>query len=188
VPRIFRAITAAALLTAVAEAVHLLAQPSRKRASARSEAIIVLGYKSRRNGRTHPVQRWRCQIAVRSASPDRDTTLIMTGFRGEAAQMAACARELGFPADKIVLEERAGNTRENIEFSLPLADGYDVIKIASDPLHARRAWRYIRELRPDLASRLEPAATYRPGEHPLLKAGTLGYELLRPLARHLGPR
>lgn len=110
----------------------------------------------------------------------------MSGWQGEAATMASCAREMGFPADQIVLEERARSTHENIEFSLPLADGYDVIKIASDPLHARRARRYVRWQRPDLADKLEPAATYRAGEHPLLKAGTLGYELLRPLARRLG--
>jgi uncharacterized SAM-binding protein YcdF (DUF218 family) len=109
--------------------------------------------------------------------------LIMTGHKGEAAALAACARELGFPAGRILLEERASSTRENIEFSLPLAETCDVIKIASDPLHARRARRYIRQLRPDLAGRLEPAATYRPGEHPLLKLATLAYELLRPLVR-----
>jgi hypothetical protein len=68
-------------------------------------------------------------------------------------------------------------------YSLPLAEGSPVIKIASDPLHARRARRYLAELRPDLAARLEPAATYRPGEHPVLKAATFAYESAQ-LVRH----
>jgi hypothetical protein len=60
-----------------------------------------------------------------------------------------------------------------------------VIKIASDPLHARRATRYVAATRPDLASRLVPAAVYRPLEHPVLKAGTLAYELYLAVRRRL---
>jgi len=98
--------------------------------------------------------------------------------------MAGFTRDvLGVPADRILLEERARSTWENIAFSLPLADKYDVIKIASDPLHVRRARRYVGWLRPDLLPRLEPAAAYRPFEHPLLKTGSFLYEFIRPPLR-----
>ena len=149
---------------------------------AATEAIIVLGYPSPRRSGTHPLQRWRCEIAVRSMRPERLSTLIMTGSAGrgqrsEAAVMAAYARDvLGVPAARIVKEEQARTTWENMELSLPLAEQSAVIKIASDPLHARRARRYIAELRPDLVPRLEPAADYRLGEHWVLKAGTFAYE------------
>ena len=149
-----------------------------------TEAIIVLGYRSERDGAPSPVQRWRCQIAVRSIVGSRSSTLIMSGWNGEAEVMAAYAHDvLGVPADHIVLEKQARSTWENIAYSLPIAQDYDVIKIASDPLHARRARRYIARLRPDLLPRLEPATAYRLLEHPVLKAGTFGYELLRPLVR-----
>jgi uncharacterized SAM-binding protein YcdF (DUF218 family) len=149
---------------------------------AATEAIIVLGYPSRRRGGTHPLQRWRCQIAVRSMHPGRSSTLIMTGSattgrRSEAKVMASYAqRVLGVPAEQIVLEEQARTTWENMKHSLPLAERFAVIKIASDPLQARRARRYLSEIRPDLVPRLEPAAYYRPFEHWALKAGTLAYE------------
>jgi DUF218 domain len=179
------ALLAAAAATA-ADTAHRWAAGSKYRGSGdqSTEAIIVLGYKSRLDGQPHPIQRWRCEIAVRSMDPRRSSTLIMSGARGEAQTMAGFARDvLGVPADRIVLEERAKTTWENIAFSLPLAEKYDAIKIASDPLHVRRARRYVGWLRPDLLPRLEPAADYRPFEHPLLKTGTLLYEFIRPPVR-----
>jgi uncharacterized SAM-binding protein YcdF (DUF218 family) len=149
-----------------------------------TEAIIVLGYRSQRDGSASPLQRWRCEIAARSMDPSRSSTLIISGWNGEAETMAAYAHDaLGVHPNQIVLEKQARTTWENIAYSLPLAAGYDVIKIASDPLHIFRARRYVARLRPDLLPRLEPAAAYRLGEHPVLKAGTFGYELLRPLVR-----
>jgi uncharacterized SAM-binding protein YcdF (DUF218 family) len=159
------------------------------RPRAGSEAIIVLGYPPRPGNRVHPLARWRCEIAARSMTPGRESTLIMTGAAkggsdSEAAVMARYARDaLGLPAAAIVLEERATSTRENMAYSLPLAEASAVIKIASDPLHARRARRFLAELRPDLAGRLEPAAAYRPWEHPVLKTATFGYETAQA-ARH----
>lgn len=184
---------AAALLVGVAEAFNRWASGSKLPATgpdkAATEAIIVLGYASRRDGTAHPLQRWRCQIAVRSMDPRRDSTLIMSGWapdgqRSEAEVMAAYAHEvLGVPKDRILLEERARSTWDNVRYSLPLAEGYDVIKVASNPVHARRARRYIAHLRPDLVARLEPAADYRLGEHWLLKTAVFGYEILRPFVR-----
>jgi hypothetical protein len=148
-----------------------------------SEAVIVLGFPPRRDGQTNAVQRWRCRIAVRSLDPGRSSALIMTGAatkgpRSEAEVMAGYARDvLGVPAQQIMLEERARSTWDNIQFSLPLAEQFTVIKIASDPFHVRRAHRYVARIRPDLVTRLEPAECYRPGEYLVVKAAIVAYEI-----------
>jgi uncharacterized SAM-binding protein YcdF (DUF218 family) len=148
-----------------------------------SEAVIVLGFPPRRDGRTNAVQRWRCRIAVRSLDPGRSSVLIMTGaatrgHRSEAEVMAGYARDmLGVPAQQIILEERARSTYDNIRYSLPLAEQFTAIKIASDPFHIRRAHRYVARIRPDLVTRLEPADCYRPGEYLVVKAATVAYEI-----------
>lgn len=93
-----------------------------------SEAVIVLGFPPRRDGRTNAVQRWRCRIAVRSLDPGRSSVLIMTGaatpgLRSEAEVMAGYTRDiLGVPAEQIMLEEQARSTWDNITYSLPLAE------------------------------------------------------------------
>jgi DUF218 domain len=148
-----------------------------------SEAIIVLGFPPRRDGQANAVQRWRCRIAVRSLDPGRSSALIMTGAatkgpRSEAAVMAGYARDvLGVPAQQIMLEEQARSTWDNIRYSLPLAEQFTAIKIASDPFHVDRAHRYAARIRPDLVTRLEPASCYRPGEYLPLKAAVLAYEI-----------
>lgn len=148
-----------------------------------SEAVIVLGFPPRRDGRTTAVQRWRCRIAVRSLVPGRSSVLIMTGAatrgrRSEAEVMAGYARDiLGVPAQQIMLEEQARSTWDNIRYSLPLAEQFAAIKVASDPFHVRKAHRYVARIRPDLVTRLEPAGCYRPGEYLLLKAAILAYEI-----------
>lgn len=159
-----------------------------------SEAVIVLGYPSRRSGKPRPVQRWRCQIATRSVDPGRASQLIFTGAAGkrepsEAAVMSGYAQDvLGVPAGQIRLETQARTTWQNVELTLPIAETADVIKIASDPLHAARARRYLRTQRPDLADRVGGAADYQFGDHWWLKVPTAGYELARgawQLARRL---
>jgi uncharacterized SAM-binding protein YcdF (DUF218 family) len=153
-----------------------------------SEAVIVLGYPSRRNGQPRAVQRWRCQIAARSAGPGRTTEMIFTGAAdgdgpSEAAVMSGYARDvLGVPGDRMVLETRARSTWQNVAYTLPFAEHADAIKIASDPLHAARARRYLRAQRPDLAPRVCAAADYRLGDHIGLKVATAAYELVRVFA------
>ena len=157
-------------------------------ASGDSAAVIVLGCPSRRDGRPRAVQRWRCQIAARSAEPGHPTQMIFTGAAtregpSEAEVMSGYARDvLGVPGDELVLENRARTTWQNVAFTLPLAENADVIKIASDPLHAARARRYVRAQRPDLAPRVRAAADYRFGDHIPLKVATAAYELVRVFA------
>jgi DUF218 domain len=184
---------AAALAVAGSEWVHWKASrrylgPGPEPAPGGSEAVIVLGYPPRRNGQPHPVQRWRCRIAARSADPGRTTQMIFTGAAegdgpSEAEVMSGYARDvLGVPGDRMVLENRARSTWQNIAFTLPVAQNADVIKIASDPLHAARARRYVRAQRPDLAPKVSAAADYRFGDHIALKVATAAYELVRVFA------
>lgn len=144
-----------------------------------TEALIVLGYPSTRGGGVHPVQRWRCEIAVRSRDANREGVVVFTGGarqgqRSEAEAMAACARDaLGLPADEIRVEDRSRSTWENINFALAMVEDAEVIKIVSDPLHAARGRAYVREVRPDLAERLAPADDHRPLERWWIKVATL---------------
>jgi uncharacterized SAM-binding protein YcdF (DUF218 family) len=106
------------------------------------------------------------------------TGAVTKGRRSEAEVMADYARDMpGVPAQQIMLEEQARSTWDNIKYSLPLAEQYTAIKIASDPFHVRKAHRYVARIRPDLVTRLEPAGCYRPGEYLLLKAAILAYEV-----------
>jgi uncharacterized SAM-binding protein YcdF (DUF218 family) len=193
---------AAAALLPVATAELLHWQASRRALGAGphpqpgtgTEAVIVLGYPARDDGRLHPLQRWRCDIAVRSMDPGRDSQLVFTGFGpdggpSEAAMMSAYAQDvLGVPASRIRTEDSARSTWQNIERTVPLIETADTIKIASDPLHAARARRYLRAQRPDLASRLAGAADYRFGDHWWLKLVTAGYELAAATWKRLRPR
>ena len=96
--------------------------------------------------------------------------------------MAAYARDaLALPAREIRLEPDSWSTWEGIAFALPMVGTADVIKIASDPLHAARARSYLRQLRPDLAARLEPAADYRPLERWWIKVAALADAWARAL-------
>ena len=159
-----------------------------------AEAVIVLGYPSTRRGRLHPVQRWRCEIAVRSRDPERSGTVIFTGGDRrsqlpEAEVMAAHARGvLGLPDAEVRLECDSWSTWEGVAFALPLVEEADVIKIASDPLHAARARSYLRQMRPDVAARLRPAADYRLFERWWIKAGAVADAGVRAIRMRLPRR
>ncbi|GAB2687014.1 hypothetical protein GCM10027089_04980 [Nocardia thraciensis] len=157
-----------------------------------TEAVVLLGYPARPDGSTHPLQRWRCRIAARSRDPRRDSILVCTGgaVHGdwvEAEVMARYAHEaLGVPVTRIVTETKAESTWQNIEFAIPLIEHADHIKIASDPMHAARARRYLLLQRPDLAARLSPTADYRFAEQWWLKIPTAAHELAAIARRRAG--
>ena len=154
-----------------------------RRDRGKSPAVVVLGYPSRKNGRLHAMQKWRTEIAVRSLPAPGDGVLVFSGGRtrgsevSEAETMAAYARRLRVPEDRILLETRAASTWQNIELSVPLIDTYQTIVIASDPVHAARARRYFLRQRPDLVDRLAPADDYHIGERWWLKTPIAAYEL-----------
>lgn len=177
----------AAVSVAASELWHWRASragPGAKASSAcGSRAIVVLGYPSRLHGRLHPMQKWRTEIALRSPPAGAKYVLVFTGGRSrraavsEAEVMAAYARRLHVPDDRILVETEAANTWENLSLALPMADTSGTIVIVSDPLHAARARRYATEQRPDLAGRLAFADDYRFLERWWLKTPVAVYEL-----------
>lgn len=175
---------------AVADWLHQRAATQVPAAGPGSMAVLVLGYPTPRSGRPGPLQRWRAVIAVRTVNSRPNRYAVFTGGRrrgpvAESVTMAEYARTLGLPAAQIRMESDATTTWENIQCSLALVEDADQIAIASDPLHARRARRYLSRQRPDLASRLVAAYDYVPGEHLLLKTQTAAYEMLFALRGQL---
>ncbi|PPK94623.1 DUF218 domain-containing protein [Kineococcus xinjiangensis] len=157
------------------------------------EVVLVLGHPCRRDGRLHPMQRWRTDIAVRSMHPQHGRLVFSGAGReggpSEAEVMADYARRaLAVPAERIALETRARSTWENVAHSLPLLEDAAILRIASAPLHAARARRYLAQQRPDLAQRLAAADDYRFGECCGWKLATVAYGVLRALRRSLLPR
>jgi uncharacterized SAM-binding protein YcdF (DUF218 family) len=182
------ALALTAVSIAASELWHWQASRSAPGMSARpgrgAQAIVVLGFGSRRHGRLHPMQKWRTDMAVRSLPrAAAGYVLIFSGGHthgalvSEAETMAAYARTLHVPGDQILLETKATTTWENVSLALPMAETFDTIMIVSDPLHAARARRYVAVQRPDLAGRLVFADDYRCLERWWLKAGVVVREL-----------
>ncbi|MEU3269293.1 YdcF family protein [Saccharomonospora sp. NPDC006951] len=159
-----------------------------ERPFARSEAVVVLGFRDTGGERANALNRWRMRAALRSIDPAMsDSILVCSGASGagsvsEAALLARYAvAERGFTGTAR-LEERSRSTWQNIENVIPLIEHADQIKIVSNPLHAQKARLYLRHQRPDLAERLVRADDYRPGEAWPLKPFFALYGL-RDLAR-----
>lgn len=170
-----RAATALTALWLAAEAAHLLAdRPAPPRRD--KETLLVLGCPTRSNGRPSARQRWRVALVARNAGAD--TRVVFSGA-GEADVMARIAiAEHGLAADRISCEDEALTTWDNIGNSAALIEAGGIVRIVSDPLHARRGERYWRLRFPSRADELRPAQLYRFGEHPLLKVATAAYEVL----------
>ncbi|WP_336630891.1 MULTISPECIES: YdcF family protein [unclassified Microbacterium] len=122
------------------------------------DVVLVLGFRSREDGRPNAVQTWRTRIAARSAPPGALFVFSGGAVRGpepEAVVMARIATSrLGIAPDDIAIEPEARSTRENLSRSLPWLRAARTIRLASNTSHARRARRYLRELDPGLWRRL----------------------------------
>jgi uncharacterized SAM-binding protein YcdF (DUF218 family) len=176
------AIALAAALTLGAEAVCWLvstfaAQP----AGAARCAVLVLGYPSRADGSSDPTQRARVDAGVDAYRRGACERLVISGGAAhnasiEAEVMAQLAVAQGIPEAAIAIEGRAQNTWQNIEYSLPLLDGFPRLFVASDPLHAVRGRRYLCRQRPAWCDRVAIAPAYEPFARPLWKIGAVLYE------------
>ncbi|MEZ5199917.1 MAG: YdcF family protein [Micropruina glycogenica] len=191
VGRACRDLTAAFVATwLLAEAAHALASVPDHPSSRRTHLVIpanagillahdtllVLGCPSRRDGRPSAAQRWRIDLAARNA---RATTRFVISGAGEAEVMARDLTDRhGILPSRITTETAATNTWQNVGNCAELIEPGGVVRMVSDPLHARRAERYWRLQHPERADELRPAMLYRFGEHPLLKVATAGYEVL----------
>ncbi|WP_405995340.1 YdcF family protein [Streptomyces sp. NBC_00986] len=140
-----------------------------------SEAVVVLGYRNPQVT-ANLINRWRVRAGIRSITADggQRTRVIFSGGApgsgaAEAQLMADYAKSvLGFDGT-VLLEDQSATTWENITNVIPLLEGVDRIKIASQPAHALKARAYLRRQRPDLAERLVRADDYRPGEWVVVK-------------------
>ncbi|MEO6082017.1 MAG: ElyC/SanA/YdcF family protein [Umezawaea sp.] len=159
-------------LAAWGEFVHWRASRAQvhERLPARSEAVVVLGYRNTRGDRANAMNRWRVRAALRSVDPTLASSILVCSGAGGAASASEAAllaryavAELGFTGT-VRLEERSRSTWQNVENVIPLIEHLDQIKIVSNPLHAQKARLYLRHQRPDLADRLVRAADYRLGE------------------------
>ncbi|MGD0808591.1 MAG: YdcF family protein [Acidimicrobiales bacterium] len=155
-------------------------------------ALIVLGFPARRDGRLHPIQKWRTDIARRAFATLGAERIVFSGgpSRGRASEaetMAAYAVQLGVPAKSVRTENKAMSTWQNIELSLPMVEGFSRLAIVSDPLHAARGRRFVKAQRPDLAAHLVSAGEYRLFERSWLKVPTAAYESYVAQHRRLRP-
>lgn len=175
---------------AVGELVHARAAkqllgPPQGTSEVPRDVIVVLGCPNSRDGSANWLQRWRCEIAMRSIDPLVETTVVFTGgvttdgHTSEAAVMAGYAiTELGLDPAIVRLEEQARSTWQNLELSTPWLEQAQRIVIVSNSLHAKRAREYLRRQRPDLAQRLRPAEDYLFGERWYAKPPLALYEWL----------
>jgi uncharacterized SAM-binding protein YcdF (DUF218 family) len=146
-------------------------QPGRR---GTGEAVVVLGFRNR-GPRANAINRWRVRAALRSRQPELGPSRLVLcggpvgGAVAEAELMACYAREeRGYPG-VLITELTSRSTWENVANAIPFIEDADRIKFVSNSLHAEQARVYLRQLRPDLADRLVPAADYRFGELALVK-------------------
>lgn len=136
------------------------------------DVVLVLGFRSREDGRLNALQAWRTRIAVRSAPPGALFVFsggVVRGVEPEAVVMARHATlRLGVEPDAVAIEPAAESTRENLSLSLPWLRQARTIRIASNTAHAHRARGYLRELDPHLWERLRGTRDFR-----LLELGPL---------------
>ncbi len=119
-------------------------------------AVVVLGYPTRWNGKPHPLQIWRSQIAAKTVADHEVSTVVFTGRgrRGEPSEALVMAGLAGLNGPTTILENRSTNTWENVANASALVVDADVVLIVSDPLHAARARRYWLKQNPADADRV----------------------------------
>lgn len=146
--------------------------------------ILMLGFHSRRNGAPHPVQRWRINLALRTAQAYQCDRLIISGgytrgSQSEAGLLAELLAKEANPFVEIRLEERATTTWENVLFSRELLNSDETVVIVSDPLHAARARRYWLKQSPGDQHRVFITGCCGPLDGWWLKGPTAIVEILR---------
>lgn len=109
-------------------------------------AIVILGYGLEPDGRMRPILRTRVLTGLTVAQFFPQSPIIVTGGnpkngRTEAGQMRNMLTLLGFPANRIIVEDRANSTVQNAQFSVPLAKqaGTSGIILVTSSTHQDRA-------------------------------------------------
>jgi uncharacterized SAM-binding protein YcdF (DUF218 family) len=109
-------------------------------------AIVILGYGLAPDGSMRAILRRRVMTGLIVAQFFPQSPIIVTGGnpqngKTEASQMRNMLMLLGFPADRIILEDKANSTVQNARFSVPLAKdaGTSGIILVTSTTHQGRA-------------------------------------------------
>ncbi|MEN4475443.1 YdcF family protein [Mycolicibacterium cosmeticum] len=134
----------AALCGLLAPAAHAAPGPMGKDFS--KPAIVILGYGLRPDGSMRPVLQRRVLAGLAVAQFFPQSPVIVTGGnpkngRTEAGEMRNMLMLLGFPANRILVEDRANSTVQNARFSVPMAKeaGTSGIILVTSSTHQDRA-------------------------------------------------
>lgn len=149
---------AAVLFLLPALAARRFPMPETPARGSRFDAIAVLGFPARADGRPTAILEERVAAAVRWYEAGAAPRLVVSGAAAhgphvEAEVMARVARARGVPAAAIVLEPKARDTRENARFvgERMRAEGWRTVLVVSSPSHLRRAAVLFREAGIDAA-------------------------------------
>jgi len=122
------------------------AQPAAATKDFSRPAIVILGYGLEPDGSMRTILRRRVLTGLTVAQFFPQSPVIVTGGnpkngRTEAGQMAGMLKLLGFPANRIIVEDRANSTVQNARFSVPLAKeaGTSGIILVTSSTHQDRA-------------------------------------------------
>ena len=133
-----------ALAFACAAAPQANAQPAGKDFT--KPAIVILGYGLTPDGWMRPILYTRVLTGLAVAQAFPQSPIIVTGGnpkngRTEAGEMSNLLRLLGFPANRIIVEDKANSTVQNARFSVPLAKKADTsgIILVTSSTHQGRA-------------------------------------------------
>jgi len=146
------------LLIAYTPLVWFIASPLKLAQSPQnSEAIVVFAGGVGESGKAAEGYEERVQYAVELYKQGYARNLIFSSgymyvFR-EPVIMKALAVSLGVPADAILLEDKAKNTYENVEFTKIIldAEGWHRILLVSSPYHMRRASLVFKKNAPEIS-------------------------------------
>ncbi|MGV9802491.1 YdcF family protein [Mycobacterium sp. NPDC003449] len=109
-------------------------------------AIVILGYGLKPDGSMRPILYHRVLTGLMIAQSFPQSPIIVTGGNPQNGQTEAGAMRnlllmLGFPANRIIVEDRANSTVQNAQFSVPLAKkaGTSGIILVTSSTHQGRA-------------------------------------------------
>jgi uncharacterized SAM-binding protein YcdF (DUF218 family) len=136
---------AAAAVGGIPPAVSL-AEPAAAMKDFSKPAIVILGYGLNPNGSMRTILRRRVLAGLTVAQFFPQSPVIVTGGNPqngntEAGQMRKMLLLLGFPDNRIIVEDQANSTVQNAEFSVPLAKqaGTSGIILVTSTTHQGRA-------------------------------------------------
>lgn len=146
-------------------------------------AIVILGYGLEPNGTMRPILRRRVISGLTVAQFFPQSPIIVTGGNPrngvtEAAAMRRMLTILGFPAHRIIVEDKATSTVENARFSVPLAEeaGTSGIILVTSSTHQDRAdGNFV-----DAGANLLATVSYPDGS-PQVNAAQFARDIISPL-------